>query len=112
MPLVYLVIRTLGAGSEAWELLFRERTLHILVRSLLLVVSVTGASIAIAVPLAWLTVRTDLPWRRVWSVAIALPHVEPRAPRHVAYIGTKRCISPYRSTPSSTSRRYAFSEQP
>ena len=77
LPLVYLLIRTLGAGQEVWDLLSRSRTLDILLRSVLLVAAVTGASAAIAVPLAWLTVRTDLPFRRVWAVLTALPLVIP-----------------------------------
>ena len=77
LPLVYLVVRTLGADSDAGEIIFRARTGEILVRSLLLMVAVTAASLAIAVPLAWLTVRTDLPMRRVWSVVTALPLVIP-----------------------------------
>ena len=77
IPLAYLILRTLGAGSEVWDLLFRSRTLDILVRSILLAVTVTGASVAIAVPLAWLTIRTDLPFRGVWSVVTALPLVIP-----------------------------------
>ena len=77
LPLTYLVVRTLGAGGEAWELLFRVRVLETLGRTLLLAVAVTGASIALAVPLAWLTVRTDLPLRRAWSVLTVLPLVIP-----------------------------------
>src|SRR5918992_5078502 len=60
----YLIIRTLGAGPEAVDLLFRMRVLEILLRTLLLIITVTGACIALAVPLVWLTVRTDLPFRR------------------------------------------------
>lgn len=81
LPLAYLTLRTLGAGPEVWELLFRRRTLDILLRSVLLVVAVTGASALLAVPLGWLTVRTDLPQRRLWSVLTALPLVIP------SYIG-------------------------
>ena len=73
----YLLIRTLGAGPEAWDLLIRTRVLEILGRTLLLVGVVTGASILLAIPLAWLTVRTDLPFKTVWSVATALPLVIP-----------------------------------
>jgi len=73
----YLLLRTLGAGPDAWDLLIRGRLLEILVRTLLLVVVVTGGSILLAIPLAWLTVRTDLPFKTVWSVATALPLVIP-----------------------------------
>ena len=77
LPIAYLALRTFGAGTDAWDLLFRPRTFDILVRSVLLAVAVTGASIAIAVPLAWLTSRTDLPLRRVWTVLTVLPLVIP-----------------------------------
>ena len=81
LPLVYLVVRTLGAGSETWDVLFRLRVLEILGRTVLLVAAVAAGSIALAVPLAWLTVRTNLPFRNVWAVLTALPLVIP------SYIG-------------------------
>ena len=74
---VYLAIRSLGAGPEFWDAFLRLRVLEILARTLLLVASVTAASVALALPLAWLTVRTDLPWARVWAVVVALPLVIP-----------------------------------
>ena len=77
LPLVYLVVRTLGAGSDAGDVLFRLRVLEILGRTLLLVGAVTAASVLLAVPVAWLTVRTDLPFRKAWSVLAALPLVIP-----------------------------------
>ena len=77
LPVAYLIIRTLDSGGEAWELLAQVHILAILGRSVLLALTVTVASIAIAVPLAWLTVRTDLPFRRVWGVVTLLPLVIP-----------------------------------
>ncbi|MEK7849148.1 MAG: ABC transporter permease subunit, partial [Chloroflexota bacterium] len=77
LPLGYLVVRTAGAGGEVWDLVFRARTLEILGRTVLLMVTVTAGSIALAVPLAFLTVRTDLPGRRIWSILTALPLVIP-----------------------------------
>ena len=78
LPPVYLLVRALdGGGASLWELLFRERVAAILGRTLLLVVTVTLASAVVALPLAWLTVRTDLPFRRVWAVLTALPLVIP-----------------------------------
>ncbi len=77
LPPVYLAVRTLDAGSEAWSLLFRLRVLSILLRTLSLVVCVTLASVILAVPLAWLIVRTDLPFRRLWGVVTLLPLVIP-----------------------------------
>ena len=77
LPPVYLVVRSLGGGSDLWDLLFRARVAAILGRTLLLVVTVTAASVALAVPLAWLTARTDLPLRRTWAVLTSLPLVIP-----------------------------------
>ena len=74
---VYLAIRSLGAGYEFWDALLRLRVLEILIRTLLLVGTVTAASIVLAVPLAWLTIRTDLPLARVWGVLATLPLVIP-----------------------------------
>ena len=81
LPLVYLFIRGIGSGAEFWELLFRLRTLQIVIRSALLVAAVTAACILIAIPLAWLITRTDLPFRKTWAVLTALPLVIP------SYIG-------------------------
>ena len=77
LPLVYLFIRGIGSGAEFWELLFRLRTLEIIIRSALLVAATTAACILIAVPLAWLVTRTDLPFRRIWAILTALPLVIP-----------------------------------
>jgi len=74
---VYLTIRTLGAGTELGSVLFRIEILEILGRTLLLVASVSLASVALALPLAWLTTRSDLPFRRLWSVLTLLPLVIP-----------------------------------
>jgi iron(III) transport system permease protein len=77
LPTVYLLVRALGAGAEAWQLLLRWRTAQTLVRTLWLAGAVTFCSALIAVPLAWLTVRTDLPGRRVWATLAPLPLVIP-----------------------------------
>ena len=87
LPLVYLVVRSAGATGEAWDLLFRPRTAQILGRSILLVATVTSASVALALPLAWLTVRTDLPLRRMWGVLTVLPLVIP------SYVGAFLVVS-------------------
>ncbi|MBI4203117.1 MAG: iron ABC transporter permease [Chloroflexi bacterium] len=77
LPLVYLLVRTAGAGSDLTDLLLRWRTIRVLLQSAVLVAGVTAGATIIAVPLAWLTVRTDLPFRRVWSVLTVLPLVIP-----------------------------------
>ena len=87
LPLGYLAIVIGGAMSDAWEAIWRERTGLLLLRSLGLTLAVTLSAIAIAVPVAWLTVRTDLPARRLWSVLLVLPLVIP------SYIGAYALIS-------------------
>lgn len=77
VPLVYLLVRAIGASDSAWRLLLRSRTLEILGNTVLLAVSVTTACSALALVLGWLTVRTDLPGRRFWSVVTMLPLVIP-----------------------------------
>lgn len=74
VPLVYLVIRSAQAGWDGiWEVVSAPRTLQLLRDTLALTVAVTASAVALAVPLAWLTVRTDLPGRRVFTVLSALP---------------------------------------
>ena len=77
LPLVYIFIRTLGIWSELNDILFRIRTFEILFRSLALVVAVSCTSILIAIPIAWLTVKTDMPFRGIFSVITILPLVIP-----------------------------------
>ncbi|HEX2172349.1 MAG TPA: iron ABC transporter permease [Dehalococcoidia bacterium] len=77
LPLIYLLIRAAQAGPDLWSLLLRPRTFDLLLRSAGLTAAVTLTAIAIAVPLAWLTVRTDLLGRRVWAVLASLPLVIP-----------------------------------
>jgi iron(III) transport system permease protein len=77
LPLAYLVIRVAGGGEQALDVLWDSSTLELVVDTVLLVVGVVAASIVVAVPTAWLVTRTDLPGRRLWAVAAALPLVIP-----------------------------------
>lgn len=60
-----------------WEIASSQRTQELLGNTLSLAVAVTASSVAIAVPVAWLTARTDVPFRRFWVVATALPLAVP-----------------------------------
>ena len=78
LPLAYLVLRSLEGGlAGTLEVLTDADTFATLGRSVLLAALVTGVSVLISVPLAWLTARTDLPGRRTWAVLAALPLVIP-----------------------------------
>ncbi|MBA2318654.1 MAG: iron ABC transporter permease [Euzebyales bacterium] len=86
LPLGYLVIRAAGAGERALALATEPQTLVIFANTALLAGIVTTASALIAVPLAWLTTRTDLPGRRVWAVLTAVPLVVPTYVGGFAYV--------------------------
>ena len=77
LPILYLSIRTIEATNTAWEILFSFRSLQTLGRSILLMVTVTLLSGVIALPLAWITARTNLPLRKVWTILATLPLVIP-----------------------------------
>lgn len=74
-------------GGTALETIWRARTGELILRSIALTAVVTTAAMGIAVPLAWLTVRTDLRARRLWAVLTALPLVIP------SYIGAYALLS-------------------
>lgn len=76
LPLAYLVIRVAG-GGRAFEILGEASTWRLVWNTLVLAVGVVAAAVAVGVPLAWLVTRTDLPARRVWATAGALPLVIP-----------------------------------
>lgn len=76
-PILYLVLRASEGGTDLLDLLWRRRTLTILRNTVVLTVAVTLSSVALSLPLAWLTSRTDLPFRRFWLVVTALPLVIP-----------------------------------
>ncbi|HVS13802.1 MAG TPA: iron ABC transporter permease [Thermoanaerobaculia bacterium] len=77
-PLLYLLVRSAEVGPAGWlALTTATATLELIVRTLALATGVVALSLALAVPLAWLVARTDLPWRRFWMLTGALPLVFP-----------------------------------
>src|SRR5215212_10189052 len=72
LPLLYLVARTLDAGENGWRVLLRSRTLEVVLNTAVLAGAVAISTVAIAVPLAWLTSRTYLPGRAFWGTAASL----------------------------------------
>ena len=88
LPLGYLLVRSSELGLDrVLQIAVSERVRGLLFRTGMLAVSVTASSVALAVPLAWLTVRTDLPLRRFWVVATALPLAIPTYVGGFAFIG-------------------------
>jgi iron(III) transport system permease protein len=78
LPLIYLAVRASEGGpGRILDVLLRERTARLIGRSLALAGTVTVLCVILGVTLAWLVVRTRLPGRRIWAVAIALPLAVP-----------------------------------
>lgn len=96
LPLAYLVVRTVGAGlGEALDVLWRERTLVLLVRSLGLAAVVTTLSVAIGVGWAWLVTRAGVPARRLWLVLGVLPLAVPSYLSAYAWVSWLPTIDPF-----------------
>jgi iron(III) transport system permease protein len=89
-PVGWLLMTAFGIEAvTAVETLFDARTLQIVVNSVVMVALVTVLSVVIAVPLAYFTVLTDLPFSRFWTVAISMPLVVP------SYIGAFAFVSAF-----------------
>lgn len=72
-PVYYLAVRSTERGWAPWREVAEQSLWPLLGDSLQLASLVVACSLAIALPAAWLTARTDLRWRRAWAVALALP---------------------------------------
>ena len=94
LPLVYLVVR---ATSDGWAgvsaTLLRGRTLELVLRSVELALVVTALSVLLGVGLALLVGLTDLPGRRVWQVAVALPLALPSYVAAWSWIGVEPALA-------------------
>ena len=77
IPVAYLIVRSVGAGQEWVDIIWRASTAAVFGRTFLLIAVVTAISVVVAVPVAWLTVKSNIPLRRVLSVASLLPLVLP-----------------------------------
>jgi iron(III) transport system permease protein len=78
VPAAYLVLQAAELPLERIvDIVVSEQTLRLTIRTVGLAAAVTTASLLLGVPLAWLTVRSDLPGRRFFAIAVALPLVIP-----------------------------------
>lgn len=88
LPVTYLLIRASEAGAvKVFNILARTRTIEVFFNSIGLAVAVTLTTMGIGLLLAWLTVRTDLPGRKIWAVATVLPLALP------SYVGAFTLIA-------------------
>lgn len=86
VPLVYVLIRSAQGGPEVWKRLWETRIPLLLANSLKLTLLVTALSTLLGVPLAWITIRTDLPGARHVRWIATLPMVYPSFVGAFAYI--------------------------
>lgn len=77
-PLALIVIQAVQAGwSQIWPALDRAFVVTLLWNTVRLAILVTALSALLGTGAAWLTERTTLPGRRVWSVLLIVPLVVP-----------------------------------
>ena len=89
IPPVYLVIRAAGSWDTAVETLLSGSALETTLNTVALAALVTALAIAIALPLAWLVERSDLPGRRAIGILAALPLAIP------SYVGAMAFIAAF-----------------
>jgi iron(III) transport system permease protein len=74
LPLLYLVLRALEAEPKALqEILLRPKNLELLLNTLALLLGVLFLTTLLALPLAFLTTRTDLKGKRFFAILLTLP---------------------------------------
>jgi iron(III) transport system permease protein len=88
IPVGFVLVVLVGTGWEtASELIFRPRVGELLVNTVLLELLAVPASIVVAVTLAWLTERSDLPLARLWSWLAVVPLAIPAFVHSYAWDG-------------------------
>ena len=88
IPLVYLLVRALEAEPETLlRIVFRERNFWLLANTLSLTALVVVATTFIALPLAWLVVRSDLKYKKLLAFLGVLPLAVPGYVMAYALIG-------------------------
>lgn len=96
LPLAYLAVRSLERGpAELVEIIWRDRTLWLTLRSLALAASVTTLSLLVGTSLAWLITHVKLPGRTIWAVVAALPLAVPSYVAAYVWIAAFPRIDPF-----------------
>lgn len=88
VPLAYLWVRGFGAGTGAWGDVLRGDLAGIALRSVGLALLVGASTAVLGTVIGVLTIRTDLPLRKLWSIAAVLPLVIPSYVGALAFIAT------------------------
>jgi len=77
LPLLVLAVRALEGDAATLERLLRPRTLELVASTAVLGAGTAAVAVLLGVPLAWCTVRTDLPGRRAWAILAIAPLAVP-----------------------------------
>lgn len=88
MPLVYLLLRAFDASPEMLsEVVFRYRNVRLLINTVGLAAGVLLLGTLIALPLAYLSVRCDIKWRKAITILGVLPLAIPGYVMAYGYLG-------------------------
>ena len=87
-PGLYLIWRNFTSGADPLGLLFTNQTLQPFWRTVRLAMLVSLSAACLGTALAWLTTRTDLPFRKIWRVMLPIPLVFPTFIGAAAFIRT------------------------
>jgi len=87
LPLGFVVWVAIQTGWEtASALIFRPRVAELLINTVLLVALTVPICIALAVALAWLTERSDIPFARLWAWLAVAPLAVPAFVQSYAWV--------------------------
>jgi len=88
VPLGFVIVVAIQTGWEtAWNLIVRPRVGHLLVNTVLLEALALPAAMGLALALAWLTERTDLPGAKLWRWLAVAPLAVPAFVHSYAWNG-------------------------
>jgi iron(III) transport system permease protein len=95
-PLVFLAVEASQSGwAEVRRLLMRPLVATLLWHTLTLTVAVTAGAVVLGFTAAYLVERTDLPGRRWWVVALALPLAVPEFVHGYAWVSLMPSVHGY-----------------
>ncbi|MCC7369919.1 MAG: iron ABC transporter permease [Chloroflexi bacterium] len=96
IPLFYVVVYTVSTGwATSYELLVRPRVGELLWNTVRLEVAVVAASALFGVLAAWLTERSSLPLRSMWSVLLVAPLAIPSFVHSFAWVSLTSAVEGY-----------------
>jgi iron(III) transport system permease protein len=87
-PIVYLLWNVIRAGATDTGGIPTQRLFSLFLSTMVLVAAVTATTAVLGIATAWLTTRTDLAGRRLWSTLVTIPLVIPSYVGALAMLGT------------------------